>query len=161
MTVLLVIPGLEEILKQGDPGALPRPHAGSPSFFFSCRGLRPAPDHVDLFDGILIDLVPHTETAARADWPNGLSGSHAARRAWSATRARDEILIAGRCCAGRRCSMRPPGRNRAPPGTGHLLAMSERATLSAIVTEQFRGDRDVVRRAPAMRRAISPTDIPH
>ena len=30
-------------------------------------------DHVDLFDGILVDLVPHTEIGARADLAERLS----------------------------------------------------------------------------------------
>jgi uncharacterized protein (DUF2336 family) len=109
------------------------------------------PDHVDLFDGILIDLVPHTELAARADLAERLSVLANAPRALIGQLAReDEILIAG------------PLLRRSPvidekalieiarmKGQGHLLAMSERPTLSPDITDVIvrRGDREVVRRA--------------
>jgi uncharacterized protein (DUF2336 family) len=145
-----LIPGLEEIVKHGDPGR--RAEAarriaelflqGAPNF---------RPDHVDLFDDVLIGLVPHTALAARADLAERLSPLANAPRALVGQLAReDEILIAG------------PLLRRSPvigepdlieiasmKGQGHLLAMSERPRLSPDLTDVIvrRGDREVVRRA--------------
>src|SRR5712672_1004068 len=120
------------------------------------------PDHVDLFDGILVGLVPHAELAARADLAERLSFIANAPRGLVGQLAReDEILIAG------------PLLRRSPvidegalidiariKGQGHLLAMSERPALSPGVTDVIvrRGDRDVVRRAAGNAGALfSPT----
>jgi uncharacterized protein (DUF2336 family) len=156
-----LIPGLDEILKQGDPGRLAEAARRITALFLQgAANLRP--DHVDLFDGILIDLVPHTETAARAGLAERLSVLGNAPPALVGQLAReDEILIAG------------PLLRRSPlideaalveiarvQGQGHLLAMSERATLSPDLTEIIvrRGDRDVVRRAAGNAGALfSPT----
>jgi uncharacterized protein (DUF2336 family) len=156
-----LIPGLDEILKQGDPRRLAEAARRIAELFLQgAPNLRP--DHVDLFDGILIDLVPHSETAARADLAERLSVLRNAPRALVGQLAReDEILIAG------------PLLRRSPlideaalveiariKGQGHLLAMSERATLSPDLTEIIvrRGDRDVVRRAAGNAGALfSPT----
>jgi uncharacterized protein (DUF2336 family) len=99
----------------------------------------------------LIDLVPHTELAARADLAERLSLLANAPRALVGQLAReDEIAIAG------------PLLRRSPvideqalieiariKGQGHLLAMSERPTLSCDLTDVIirRGDRAAVRRA--------------
>src|SRR5258708_6240202 len=67
-----LIPGLDEIVKNGDPKR--RAEAArriSELFLQGVAHFRP--DHIELFDGVLIGLVPHTELAARADL---------ARRAW-------------------------------------------------------------------------------
>jgi uncharacterized protein (DUF2336 family) len=156
-----LIPGLDEILKQGDPSRLAQAARRITELFLQgAANLRP--DHVDLFDGILIDLVPHTETTARAGLAERLSVLGNAPRALVGQLAReDEILIAG------------PLLRRSPlideaalveiarmQGQGHLLAMSERATLSPDLTEIIvrRGDRDVVRRAAGNAGALfSPT----
>jgi uncharacterized protein (DUF2336 family) len=145
-----LIPGLDEIVRHGDPKR--RSEAArriAELFLTGAANLRP--DHVDLFDGILIELVPHTETAARVDLAERLSVLGNAPRALVGQLAReDEILIAG------------PLLRRSPvidqqalleiariKGQGHLLAMSERPTLSPDLTDVIvrRGDRDVVRRA--------------
>jgi hypothetical protein len=132
------------------PGAAPRPPAGSRSCF--CRGgaANFRSDHVDLFDGVLIDLVPHTELAARADLAERLSVLANAPPGLVGQLARDdEISIAG------------PLLRRSPvieqalteiariKGQGRLLAMSERPALSPDLTDVLvrRGDREVVRRA--------------
>jgi uncharacterized protein (DUF2336 family) len=99
----------------------------------------------------LVDLVPHTEIPARADLAERLSLLANAPRALVGQLAReDELLIAG------------PLLRRSPvideqvlieiagvKGQGHLLAMSERPTLSSDLTDVIvrRGDREVVRRA--------------
>src|SRR5712691_4025858 len=67
-----LIPGLDEFVKHGDPKR--RAEAArriAELFLLGAANLRP--DHVDLFDGVLIDLVPHTELAARADLAERLS----------------------------------------------------------------------------------------
>src|ERR1700733_9383458 len=145
-----LIPGLDEIVKNGDPNR--RAEAArriSELFLHGAANFRP--EHVDLFDGILIDLVPHTEIAARAALAERLSMLAKAPRGLVGQLAReDEISIAG------------PLLRRSPviddaalieiarfKGQGHLLAMSERTTLSPDLTDVIvrRGDRDVVRRA--------------
>jgi uncharacterized protein (DUF2336 family) len=145
-----LIPGLDEIVKHGDPKR--RADAARRITELFLQGVANfRPDHVDLFDDVLIDLVPHTEIAARADLAERLSVLANAPRGLVGQLAReDEILIAG------------PLLRRSPvideqalieiarmKGQGHLLAMSERSTLSAGVTDVIvrRGDREVVRRA--------------
>src|ERR1700704_4437754 len=145
-----LIPGLEEIVKHGDPRR--RAEAArqiSELFLLGAAKLRP--DLVDMFDGILLNLVPHTEITARADLAERLSVLANAPRALVGQLAReDEISIAG------------PLLRRSPvinehaliviariKGQGHLLAMSERPTLSPDLTDVIvrRGDREAVRRA--------------
>jgi uncharacterized protein (DUF2336 family) len=145
-----LIPGLDEIVRHGDPKRLAEvARQISELFLQSAANLRA--DHVDLFDGVLIDLVPHTEIASRADLAERLSILANAPRALVGQLAReDEILIAG------------PLLRRSPvidqdalieiariKGQGHLLAMSERPMLSPDLTDVIvrRGDRAVVRRA--------------
>jgi uncharacterized protein (DUF2336 family) len=145
-----LIPGLDEIVRHGDPKRCAEA-ARRISELFLQGAARFRPDHVDLFDGFLIDLVPHAEMAARADLAERLSVLANAPRGLVGQLAReDEILIAG------------PLLRRSPviddktlveiarmKGQGHLLAMSERSKLSPDVTEIIvrRGDRETVRRA--------------
>ena len=144
------IPGLDEIISNGDPRRLAEVSRRITELFLQgAANLRP--DHVDLFDGILIDLVPHTEIAARTDLAERLSLLGNAPRALVGQLAReDEILIAGPLLR------RSPVIDEAAlleiagiKGQGHLLAMSERPTLSPDLTDVIvsRGDREVVRRA--------------
>jgi len=145
-----LIPGLDEIVKHGDPKR--RADAARRIAELFLRGAASfRPDHVDLFDGVLINLVPHTEVAARADLAEQLSVlANAPRGLVGQLAQEDEISIAG------------PLLRRSPvideralveiariKGQGHLLAMSERPTLSPDLTDVIvrRGDRDTVRRA--------------
>jgi uncharacterized protein (DUF2336 family) len=144
-----LIPELDEIVKHGDPKR--RAEATrriAELFLLGAASFRP--DHVDLFDGVLTGLVPHTEPAARAELAERLSVlANAPRRLVAQLAREDEISIAG------------PLLRRSPVideqalieiaryrGQGHLLAMSERAKLAAGVTDVIvrRGDREVVRR---------------
>jgi uncharacterized protein (DUF2336 family) len=144
-----LIPGLDEIVRNGDPKL--RAEAArriAELFFQDAAHLRP--NHVDLFDEILIDLVPHAELIARAELAERMSLVANAPRVLVGRLAREnEILVAG------------PILRRSPvldeealleiarvKGQGHLLAMSERPKLSADLTDVIvqRGDRDVVRR---------------
>jgi uncharacterized protein (DUF2336 family) len=145
-----LIPGLDDIVKRGDPrrrGEIAR--AISQLFFQDAEKLRP--DLVDLFDNLLIDLVPHAELASRVDLAERFSHLNNAPPHLVTQLAREnEIAVAG------------PVLRRSPvlddaalveiarlKGQGHLLAMTERPTLSADITDVLveRGDRDVVRRA--------------
>jgi uncharacterized protein (DUF2336 family) len=145
-----LIPGLDEIVKRGDPRRCAEAARRITELFLQgAANFRS--DHVDLFDDVLIDLVPHTAPAARADLAERLSILTNAPRGLAGQLARaDEILIAG------------PLLRRSPvideqalieiarmKGQGHLLAMSERTTLSSGLTDVIvrRGDREVVRRA--------------
>ncbi len=145
-----LIPGLDEIVKHGDPKR--RADAARRIAELFLRGAANfRPDHVDLFDGVLINLVPHTELAARADLAERLSVlANAPRGLVGQLAHEDEISIAG------------PLLRRSPvideralveiariKGQGHLLAMSERPTLSPDLTDVIvrRGDRETVRRA--------------
>jgi uncharacterized protein (DUF2336 family) len=144
-----LIPGLDDIVKNGDPRRCADAAQKISELFLQGAGqLKPA--HVDLFDGILTGLVPHTEITSRAELAERLSLLGNAPPALVNQLAReDEILVAG------------PLLRRSPviaepvlievarmKGQGHLLAMSERPKLSAGVTDVIvrRGDREVVRR---------------
>ena len=133
------------------PNAGPRPRGGSASCF--CKGAAHfRPDHVDLFDGFLIDLVPHAELAARAGLAERLSLLANAPRGLVGQLAReDEITIAGPLL--RRspvidektlieiARMQGPGPSAGDVGAADAFA---RGLTDVIVR---RGDRDTVRRA--------------
>jgi uncharacterized protein (DUF2336 family) len=144
-----LIPGLDDIVQNGDPKR--RADAArkiSELFLQGAAQFRPA--HVDLFDGILTGLVPHTEIAARAELAERLSLLGNAPPALVNQLAHeDEILVAGPLLRRSSVITEPAlievARMR---GQGHLLAMSERPKLSAGITDVIvrRGDREVVRR---------------
>jgi uncharacterized protein (DUF2336 family) len=144
-----LIPELDDIVSRGDPKR--RADAArrvSELFLQGAANFRP--DHVDLFDGVLSSLVPHAEIEERAQLAERLSLLDNAPRGLVGQLAHDdEIAIAG------------PLLRRSPlvdekmlieiaseKGQGHLLAMAERPTLSADLTDVIvaRGDRDVIRR---------------
>jgi uncharacterized protein (DUF2336 family) len=144
-----LIPGLDEIVRNGAPER--RAEAArriAEMFLQDAAHLRPS--HVDLFDGILTDLVPHTELIARAELAERLSLLANAPRALVGRLAReDEILVAGPIL--RRSSVLDEEallEIARMKGQDHLLAMSERAALSPGLTDVIveRGDREVVRR---------------
>lgn len=145
-----LIPELDDIVRRGDPKR--RADAArrvSELFLQGAANFRA--DHVELFDGVLTNLVPHAEIAARAELAERLSLlANAPRGLVGQLAHEDEIAIAG------------PLLRRSPiideqmlveiatvKGQGHLLAMAERPTLSPGLTDVIvaRGDRDVVRRA--------------
>ena len=151
MTVAMsLIPGLDEIVRNGDPKRRAEA-AGRISELFLEAAWNLRSDHVDLFDGILTGLVPHTEIAARADLAERLSRLANAPRGLVGQLAReDEILVAGPLLRRSLVIDEPALIEIARlKGQGHLLAMSERPTLSPDLTDVIvrRGDRDVVRRA--------------
>ena len=106
--VTSLIPGLDEIVKNGDPKR--RADAArriSELFLQGAAHFRP--DHVDLFDGVLIDLVPHTEPAARAGLAERLSALTNAPASSSGNwRAKMRYRSPVPCCADRPFSMTRP-----------------------------------------------------
>jgi uncharacterized protein (DUF2336 family) len=90
-----LIPELDEIVRHGEPGR--GAEAARRITELLLQGAATfRPDHVDLFDGVLIDLVPDTELAAPADLAERLSLLANAPRALVGQLAReDEIAIAG------------------------------------------------------------------
>ena len=145
----LLIPGLDEIVRHGDPQRRAEVARRIAELFFQDAATLRS-NHVDLFDGLLIDLVPHAELAARAELAERMSLLANAPRELVGQLAREnEITIAGPLLR------RSPVLDEAAlieiarvKGQGHLLAMSERAALSSDLTDVLvhRGDRDVVRR---------------
>ena len=149
-TATKLIPGLDEIVRGGDPKHRADAARRISELFLQGAATFRA-DHVDLFDGVLTSLVPHAEFAARADLAERLSLlANAPRGLVGQLAHEDEIAIAG------------PLLRRSPvideqvlieiaaaKGQGHLLAMSERPALSPALTDVIvrRGDRDVVHRA--------------
>src|SRR6476646_4564968 len=129
-----LIPGLEEIIRGGDPKRRADAARRIADLFLQGAANFRA-EHIDLFDGVLIGLVPQTEIAARAELAERLSLLTNAPRGLVGQLAReDEIVIAG------------PLLRRSP-----LIdeqAMTERPALSPGLTDVIirRGDRDVVRR---------------
>src|ERR1700676_5257066 len=147
-----LIPGLDEIVRQGDPKRLADIALQIAELFLEgATNFRS--DQVDLFDRVLIDLVPHAEIAARAELAERLSVLANAPRILVGHLAReDEIVIAGPLL--RRSPVVDEGvliEIARMKGQGHLLAMSERQRLSPDLTDVIvrRGDRDVVRRTAA------------
>lgn len=145
-----LIPGLDEIVRHGDPRRRSEVACAIAQLFFrDAAQLRP--DLVDLFDNLLSDLVPHAELPARIDLAERFSQvANAPRNLVGQFAREDEIMVAG------------PVLRRSPvlgeaelieiarlKGQGHLLAMTERPTLAPDLTDVLveRGDRDVVRRA--------------
>jgi uncharacterized protein (DUF2336 family) len=149
-TATTLIPGLDEIVRGGDPKRRADAARRISELFLQGAATFRA-DHIDLFDGVLTSLVPHAEFAARADLAERLSLlANAPRGLVGQLAHEDEIAIAG------------PLLRRSPvideqvlieiaaaKGQGHLLAMSERPALSPALTDVIvrRGDRDVVHRA--------------
>ncbi len=90
-----MIPGLDEIVRSGDPQR--RTEAArliSQLFFEDAANLKPV--HVDLFDGILIDLVPHADLLARVELAERMSLVVNAPRVLVGRLAREnEIMVAG------------------------------------------------------------------
>ena len=149
MAVAPSIPGLDDIVKHGDPKRRSEA-ARKISELYLAGAAQFRPRHVDLFDGILSGLVPHTEPAARAELAERLSMLGNAPPTLVDLLAReDEIAIAGPLLRRSPVIVEPTlieiARMR---GQNHLLAISERTSVPSGVTDVIvrRGDREVVRR---------------
>lgn len=149
-----LIPGLDEIVKRGDPKRLAEVTRGIAELFVQgAANFKPA--HVGLFDHLLTGIVPQTETAARADLAERMSAIANAPPTLIGRLAReDDISVAG------------PILRRSPvledqalveiaraKGQDHLLAMTERPKLSPDLTDVMvrRGERDVISVPPPTR----------
>ena len=145
----LEIPGLDDIVRNGDPKRRAAA-ARKISELFLGRAAQFRPAHVDLFDGILTGLVPHTEIAVRADLAERLSVlANAPPTLVNLLARQDEISIAGPLLRRSPVIAEPALIEIARvKGQTHLLAMSQRPTSPAEVTDVIvrRGDREVVRR---------------
>jgi uncharacterized protein (DUF2336 family) len=147
-----LIPGLDEIVRRGDPKRLAEVSRGIADLFVQgAAGFQAR--HIELFDQLLTGIVPQTELAARADIAERIAALANAPPVLIGQLAReDNISIAG------------PVLRRSPVldeqalveiarmrGQDHLLAMTERARLSPDLTDVMvqRGERDVIRRAAA------------
>ncbi len=152
-----LIPGLDEIVRRGDPRRRSDIARAIAALFFQDAS-KLQPNLVDLFDELLIDLVPHADLASRVDLAERFSRVANAPRHLIGQFAREnEIQVAGPVLR------RSPVLDEAAlieiarlKGQGHLLAMTGRLTLSAEVTDVLveRGDRDVVRHAAANAGAV-------
>jgi uncharacterized protein (DUF2336 family) len=145
-----LIPGLDDMVRNGDPARLAEAARRIAALFLQ-DAAHLLPRHVDFFDSLLVDLVPHSELKERAELAERLSQLGNAPRALVGQMARDnDVLVAGpllrRSIVIDEAVLLEIARAK---GQGHLLAMSERASLSAELTDVIigRGDRDVVRRA--------------
>jgi hypothetical protein len=85
-----LIPELDEIVRHGDPRRRAEAARRITELFLQGAATFGA-DHVDLFDCVLIDLVPHSELAARADLAERLSLLANAPRALVGQLARDAL----------------------------------------------------------------------
>jgi uncharacterized protein (DUF2336 family) len=145
-----LIPGLDDMVRNGDPERLAEAARRIAALFLQ-DAARLLPKHIELFDALLVDLMPHAGLKERAELAERLSLLGNAPRALVGQMARDnEILIAGpllrRSSVIDEMALLEIARAK---GQGHLLAMSERPSLSSDLTDVLigRGDRDVVRRA--------------
>ncbi|WGD52492.1 DUF2336 domain-containing protein [Bradyrhizobium sp. CB1650] len=145
-----LIPGLDDIVRRGDPRRRGEVARAIAELFFQDPA-KLSPDLVALFDDLLIDLVPHAELASRVDLAERFSRlSNAPRHLVGQLARENEIMVAGPVLRS------SPVLDEAAlieiarlKGQGHLLAITERPTLSTDITDVLveRGDRDVVRRA--------------
>jgi uncharacterized protein (DUF2336 family) len=152
-----LIPELDEIVRAGDPKRQTEAAKRIADLFFAgAANFRT--DHVELFDGVLRDLVPHTELVARVELAERLSSVANAPRGLVSQLAReDEAAIAApllrRSLVLDEATLIDIARTK---GQGHLLAISDRAMLSRELTDVIvhRGDREVIRRAAGNRGAL-------
>src|SRR5690349_21705561 len=90
-----LIPGLDEIVRGDDPNRRADAARRIADLFFEGAGSF-KPEHVDFFDGILLNLVPRTETPVRADIAERLASvANAPRNLVGRLAREDEIAIAG------------------------------------------------------------------
>src|SRR5947209_19833114 len=95
MTATALIPGLDDIIRNGDPKRRAEAARRIAALFLQDAAML-RPKHVDLFDGLLTDLVPHADITERAELAERLSLLANAPRMLVAQLAREnEILVAG------------------------------------------------------------------
>jgi uncharacterized protein (DUF2336 family) len=89
------IPGLEDIIRNGEPKRREEAlHRIAGLFFEDAATLRPR--HVDFLDALLTDLIPHAELIARAELAARLSlFANAPRNLVGRLARENDILVAG------------------------------------------------------------------
>ncbi|CAL74021.1 conserved hypothetical protein [Bradyrhizobium sp. ORS 278] len=147
-----LIPGLDGIVKHGDEERCVEATRRIADLLFE-DVTRLRPEHINLFDGLLTDLLPFADVSTRVDLAERLSYLAKAPR-----------VVVGRLAHDDEVAVASPLLRRSPvlddrvlieiaqsKSQGHLLAMAERPALSVEMTDVLvrRGDRDVVRRAAA------------
>ncbi|WP_315836363.1 DUF2336 domain-containing protein [Bradyrhizobium prioriisuperbiae] len=143
-----IIPELDDVVRGGDA----RRQADiirKLSDLFAQGAAHFQPRHVELFDGILIGLVPLVEIDARVRLAEQIAPiPNAPPSLVGLLVHEDEIAISGPLLRSSPLVDEPTLIEIAgAKGQGHLFAISERATLSPPVTDVIvrRGDRDVIR----------------
>ena len=143
-----LIPELDEIVKNGTPKKRAEAIERISSLFLQGAEHFES-QNVELFDDILIGLVPATEVETRVDLAERLSKLDNAPPTLVKQLAReDEIRISGPILSNSPLIDEPTLIDIARmKGQSHLAAISERSTLSPSITDVIlrRGDRDVVR----------------
>lgn len=145
-----LIPGLDAIVRGDDPNRRAEAAQRIAALFFQDAS-HLKPEHVEFFDSMLTGLVPRTDLLVRADIADRLASFvNAPRNLVCQLALDDEIVVAG------------PLLRHSPvidesvlveiareKSQEHLLAMTERPTLSSGLTDVMvhRGDREVVRAA--------------
>jgi len=147
-TALSIIPELDDIVSSGDSRRQVEV-VRKLSDLFAKGAAQFKPQHVELFDGILIGLVPLVELDVRAHLAEQLAPIANAPPALVGLLVHeDEISISGPILRASPLIDEPTLIEIATSkGQGHLFAISERATLAPLVTDVIvrRGDQDVVR----------------
>jgi uncharacterized protein (DUF2336 family) len=152
-----LIPGLDEIVRSGDPKRLAEVSRGIADLFVQ-GAANFQPRHVELFDHVLSGIVPQTELAARADIAERIAAVANGPPTLIGRLAReDNISVAGpvlrRSLVLEDQALVEIARLK---GQDHLLAMTERPRLSPDLTDVIvqRGERDVIRRAASNTGAV-------
>ncbi|WP_257167708.1 DUF2336 domain-containing protein [Bradyrhizobium sp. SRS-191] len=147
-----LIPGLDGIVRHGDAERCVEATRRIADLFLE-DATRLRPEHINLFDGLLIDLVPLADLATRIDLSERLSRLVKAPRVVIGQLARDDDVAVAAPLLRRSPALDDGALIDIAQGKsqGHLLAIAERARLSPETTEVLvrRGDRDVVRRTAA------------
>jgi uncharacterized protein (DUF2336 family) len=144
-----LFPELQDIAKTADPARRAVAIRRISELFVHGADLFNA-DHIDLFDGILTGLLPQAEIAARVELAERLASlAKAPPRLVHELAREDQIAVAGPLLRHSpifsEADLVELARSK---GQDHLLAISERETVSTAVSDVLvrRGERDVVRR---------------
>jgi uncharacterized protein (DUF2336 family) len=152
MATASLIPELDDIVKNGTAKRRAQAIERISELFLE-GAARFETQHVELFDDILVGLVPTTEINTRAELAERLSRLDNAPPTLVKQLAReDEITIAGPILSHSPLLDEPTLVDIArKKGQSHLAAISERPALTTSVTDVIlrRGDRDVVRSVAA------------
>lgn len=146
---LSLVPEIDDVVMHGDPARRAEAVRRISDLFVQGASAFHS-DHVALFDGVLLKLVPVSDVESRSELARRFSSIANAPPQLIAQLVQDEdIGIAGPLLRRSMLIDEPTlvelARQR---GQTHLMAISERSTISPPITEVIvrRGDRDVVRK---------------